>query len=60
MREKDGYVSFAGDANGFRLPGGKERIVKPDNGANVYLTIDGKIQSFLEDAMSSVEKQYKP
>ncbi|EQB97173.1 penicillin-binding protein 2B [Geobacillus sp. A8] len=60
LREEDGYVSFAGDINGFRLPGGKERIVKPDNGANVYLTIDGKIQSFLEDAMNSVEKQYKP
>ncbi|MBB6282066.1 penicillin-binding protein [Geobacillus subterraneus] len=60
LRETDGYVSFAGDVNGFRLPEAKERIVKPDNGANVYLTIDGKIQTFLEDAMNSVEKQYKP
>ncbi|MEC5188478.1 penicillin-binding protein 2B [Geobacillus thermodenitrificans] len=60
LRETDGYVSFAGDVNGFRLPEAKERIVKPDNGANVYLTIDGKIQTFLEDAMNNVEKQYKP
>jgi len=60
LRETDGYVSFAGDVSGFRLPDAKERIVKPDNGANVYLTIDGKIQTFLEDAMNSVEKQYKP
>ncbi|BBW96800.1 penicillin-binding protein [Geobacillus icigianus] len=60
LREKDGYVSFDGDANGFRLPGGKEHIVKPNNGANVYLTIDEKIQTFLEDAMNGVEKQYRP
>ncbi|MGZ0085138.1 penicillin-binding protein [Caldibacillus thermoamylovorans] len=60
LREKDGYVSFEGDANGFRLPGGKEHIVKPHNGANVYLTIDEKIQTFLEDAMNGVEKQYRP
>ncbi|NUK29020.1 penicillin-binding protein [Parageobacillus sp. VR-IP] len=60
LHEKDGYVSFAGDINGFRLPNTKEKIVPPDNGANVYLTIDGKIQTFLEDAINEVEKQYKP
>jgi penicillin-binding protein 2B len=60
LREKDGYVSFAGDINGFRLPNTKEKIVRPDNGANVYLTIDEKIQTFLEDAINEVEKQYKP
>ncbi|NNV05257.1 penicillin-binding protein [Geobacillus sp. C56-T2] len=60
LREKDGYVSFDGDVSGFRLPGGKEHIVKPNNGANVYLTIDEKIQTFLEDAMNGVEKQYRP
>lgn len=61
LRDKDGYVSFASDAKGFRLPEARERtIAKPDNGANVYLTIDAKIQTFLEDAMNGVEKQYKP
>jgi penicillin-binding protein 2B len=60
LREKDGYVSFAGDISGFRLPNTKETVVPPDNGANVYLTIDQKIQTFLEDAMNDVEKQYKP
>ncbi|MFC4183083.1 penicillin-binding protein [Saccharococcus thermophilus] len=60
LREKNGYVSFAGDINGFRLPNTKEKIVPPNNGDNVYLTIDGKIQSFLEDAMNEVEKQYRP
>jgi penicillin-binding protein 2B len=60
LREKDGYVVFQGDKDGFRLPDTKERIIPPDNGDNVYLTIDQKIQTFLEDAMNQVEKQYKP
>ncbi|WP_199425996.1 penicillin-binding protein [Thermaerobacillus caldiproteolyticus] len=60
LREKDGYVAFRGDSEGFRLPDTKETIVPPDNGDNVYLTIDQKIQTFLEDSMNQVEKQYKP
>lgn len=60
LQEKDGYVVFQRDKDGFRLPDTKETIVPPDNGDEVYLTIDQKIQTFLEDAMNQVEKQYKP
>ncbi|WP_027408231.1 penicillin-binding protein [Anoxybacteroides tepidamans] len=60
LREKDGYVLFEGDKEGFRLPETKERIVPPDNGDEVYLTIDQKIQTFLEDAMNQAEKKYQP
>ncbi|KXG10452.1 penicillin-binding protein [Anoxybacillus rupiensis] len=60
LHEKDGYVFYQSDKEGFRLPDTKEKIVPPDNGDEVYLTIDQKIQTFLEDAMNQVEKQYKP
>lgn len=60
LREKDGYVLFESDTKGFVLPNGKEKIVPPDNGDNIYLTIDQKIQSFLEDAMNHVQKEYEP
>ncbi|ANB59949.1 penicillin-binding protein [Anoxybacteroides amylolyticum] len=60
LQEKNGYVVFERDKDGFRLPDTKEKIVPPDNGDEVYLTIDQKIQTFLEDAMNQVEKQYKP
>ncbi|MBB5323783.1 penicillin-binding protein 2B [Anoxybacillus tepidamans] len=60
LQEKDGYVVFQRDKDGFRLPDTKETVVPPDNGDEVYLTIDQKIQTFLEDAMNQVEKQYKP
>jgi penicillin-binding protein 2B len=60
LQEKDGYVTFKGDPQGLKLPNTKESIVPPDNGNDVYLTIDQKIQTFLEDAMNQVEKKYKP
>lgn len=60
LREKNGYVVVEQDKEGFRFPDAKKEIVPPDNGDEVYLTIDQKIQTFLEDAMNQVEKQYKP
>ena len=33
---------------------------KPVNGHDIYLTIDQKIQTLLEDVLSQVDEQYKP
>ncbi|MGG3888927.1 penicillin-binding protein [Metabacillus fastidiosus] len=60
LQEKDGYLRYESDQKGWKLPNGKEEIVAPKNGDNVYLTIDQKIQTFLEDSMNEVVKQYKP
>ncbi|MGX1982648.1 penicillin-binding protein 2B [Thermolongibacillus altinsuensis] len=61
LKEEDGYVTFKGDPKGWRLPHHTdEKIVSPKNGDDVYLTIDQKIQTFLEDAMNEVEKKYQP
>jgi penicillin-binding protein 2B len=60
LKEKDGYVKYLSDQKGIMLPNTKESIVPPDNGNNVYLTIDQKIQTFLEDSMNRVMKEYKP
>lgn len=57
---QDGSLQFEKDVWGIILPRGKQKTVKPKDGANVYLTIDKKIQTFLEDAMGNVEKQYQP
>ncbi|USK35596.1 penicillin-binding protein [Bacillus sp. F19] len=60
LQEKDGYKVYEGDKQGFKLPNGEEKIVAPDNGDNVYLTLDQKIQTFLEDAMNEAAKEYEP
>ena len=60
LKEKKGKISYERDKYGTKLLDPKEVMTKPDDGENVYLTIDQKIQTFLEDAMSQVDDQYHP
>jgi penicillin-binding protein 2B len=57
---KTGSINYESDIWGLLLPDGKEEIVPAENGNNVYLTIDKKIQTFLEDALNKVDEEYKP
>jgi penicillin-binding protein 2B len=56
----NGRIQYQSDIWGLLLPGGKENIVPAENGQDVYLTIDKKIQTFLEDALNKVAAEYKP
>ncbi|WP_078547309.1 penicillin-binding protein [Litchfieldia alkalitelluris] len=58
--ETDGYMTYQKDKSGFKLPKANEQITSPQNGNNIYLTLDQKIQTFLEDAMSKVVEEYEP
>ncbi|KMY49351.1 penicillin-binding protein [Peribacillus loiseleuriae] len=60
LKETDGKLTFDGDKWGFSLPDSKENVIAPVNGTNVTLTIDKKIQTFLEDSMSKVQEKYDP
>jgi len=60
MTEQDGKVTYLRDRKGNILPYEKAKITPPKNGDNVYLTLDSKIQSLLDDSMTQVEKEYKP
>ncbi|MGN7941239.1 penicillin-binding protein [Virgibacillus sp. 6R] len=60
LQEEDGYVKFQKDHYNWKLPNSNDEIVAPKNGNDVYLTIDQKIQTFLEDAMNQVVNQYSP
>lgn len=57
---KDGKFKYESDIWGYLLPNGDELIKPAQNGKDVYLTIDKKIQTFLEDSMSKVDEEYKP
>jgi penicillin-binding protein 2B len=57
---KNGKFSYESDIWGYLLPNGDERIKPAQNGKDVYLTIDKKIQTFLEDSMNKVDEEYKP
>lgn len=57
---KNGTVNYESDLWGYLLPDGEEKVVPAKDGNSVYLTIDKKIQTFLEDAMNKVVDEYKP
>lgn len=60
LQETDGKIKYRSDRKGYKLPDAKEQITPPDNGDNIYLTIDQTIQTFLEDAMNNAIKEYEP
>ncbi|RFU71172.1 penicillin-binding protein [Peribacillus saganii] len=60
LKETDGYMKFDSDAWGLLLPNSKEQVQPPKNGHSVKLTIDKKIQTFMEDSMNKVQEEYKP
>ncbi|MBT2694687.1 penicillin-binding protein [Bacillus sp. ISL-55] len=57
---KNGSLSFESDLWGFLLPDGEKKVTPAQDGSNVFLTIDKKIQTFVEDAIDRVDKEYKP
>lgn len=60
LHEEDGYLKFKKDHYNWKLPNSDDEIVAPNNGNDVYLTIDQKIQTFLEDAMNQVVNEFSP
>lgn len=57
---KNGSLSFESDLWGFLLPDSEKKVTPAKDGDNVYLTIDKKIQTFVEDAIDRVDEEYKP
>jgi penicillin-binding protein 2B len=57
---KDGQINYESDLWGYLLPNGEQKVTPAKNGNDVYLTIDKKIQTFLEDAMNKVVEEYNP
>ncbi|SDJ74295.1 penicillin-binding protein [Sediminibacillus albus] len=57
---KNGFISYKRDNFNAKLLNPDEVIEEADNGEDVYLTIDQKIQTLLEDAIAQVDEQYNP
>lgn len=60
LHSENGKITFDSDTKGFMLPNSDQQVVPPQNGDKVALTLDSKIQTFLEDAMNKVQQQYEP
>jgi len=56
----NGKMKYETDAFSYLLPHSEKMVTPAKDGDDIYLTIDKTIQSFLEEAMSKVEKEYNP
>ena len=57
---EDGFVSYQRDRYNRKLLDPDEVVKKPIDGHDVYLTIDQKVQTLLEDVMTEVDDEYSP
>src|SRR5699024_10400208 len=57
---KDGKVRYQRDKYNKKLLNSDEEVTEAEDGQSIYLTIDQKIQTLLEDVMSQVDDKYEP
>lgn len=60
LKGSDGYQDSQYDLYGYQINGSKKKEKKVKNGDNIYTTIDSRLQTLMESAMSSVYKQANP
>lgn len=56
----NGYREQQINTHGQQLPDTKEEYVAPENGDDIYLTLDLTIQTFVEDALNQAMAKYEP
>ncbi|TWT28101.1 penicillin-binding protein [Planomicrobium sp. CPCC 101110] len=57
---KNGKMEFDTDKWGYLLPNSESAVTPAVDGSDVQLTLDKTLENFLEDAMSTVQKEYDP
>src|SRR5699024_9919578 len=57
---EDGFINYQRDRYNKKLLQKEAEVKDPENGFDIYLTIDQKIQSLLEDTLDKAVEQYEP
>ncbi|MFC5712244.1 stage V sporulation protein D [Thalassorhabdus alkalitolerans] len=60
LKGKSGHVSFFSDAKGKRMPDMADRYQEPEDGLDVKLTIDSRVQTIVERELDIAEATYNP
>ncbi|SDY60815.1 stage V sporulation protein D [Thermoactinomyces sp. DSM 45892] len=55
-----GYISFASNAKGERMPNSKEEFIPPKPGKDLRLTLDLDVQAIIERELDQAMAQYNP
>lgn len=57
---KNGSIEYESDFWGYLLHNSEEKIIPAEDGKDIYLTIDKKIQTFVEEALNQADEMYAP
>lgn len=60
LKGEEGHIQFTKDRKGNRLPEGLKGITSPVNGSDIYLTLDERIQLYVEQALDEAQASYSP
>lgn len=60
LNGQDGSLTYNSDSYGLLLPNSQPKVIPAKNGEMIYLTIDKKIQTFLEDSMDKAAEEFSP
>ncbi|WP_288528934.1 penicillin-binding transpeptidase domain-containing protein [uncultured Secundilactobacillus sp.] len=55
LNGRDGFKKVSQDNNGYQIPGTLQKDRQPQNGDNVYTTLDSRLQTLLETEVSSLQ-----
>ena len=56
LEGKDGSKTYQKDPHGYTIPNSNPIIVEAEQGEDIYLTIDSRIQMFVQDAIAAASK----
>lgn len=60
LHGQDGEMSSQKDSQGYTIPGTEKTLKEPVNGKDLYLTIDSRLQTYLETLMTTVYEEAEP
>lgn len=60
LKGTDGYIEYQQDKYGYKIANTQAKEIEAQNGYDIYLTIDEKIQRFIESAIKESQNTYNP
>lgn len=60
LKGTDGKKIYQKDSFGYVIPNSEVETTEPVNGDDIYLTLDKRMQVYLENVMSEVDEKYNP
>jgi len=60
LKGTDGKTIYQKDSFGYVIPNSKVETTEPENGDDIYLTLDKRMQVYMENVMTEIDDKYNP